>query len=171
MRRKSGQALIKRGLQNVQNGERDQYCQMFQRGQKKRSGNWMCPVLLGDLDKNISGRGGGNGSESTEIKNKGAWGSRQSKSNKSLAHSWAREWGNIQLALKLEGQWICGSRWCSILLCNLWYGTKLYRDAFPIFPLLPGVEVIKVPESMKDREGGALECGDTRYPATLARRL
>lgn len=168
MRREFGQALMKRGLQNVQHGERDQYCQMFQRGQKKRSAHWMCPlVLLGDLDKSISGRGGGNGSESTEIKNKGEWGSTESKSNKSLAHSWAGEWGNTQLALRL-GQWICGSRWCSILLCNLWYGTELYKD---IFPLLPGVEVIKVPESMKDRGGGALECGDTRYPVTLARRL
>lgn len=68
MRREFGQVLMKRGLQNVQN--RDQYCQVFQRGQNQRSARWLCQLVL--LDKSISGRGGGNGSESTEIKNKGA---------------------------------------------------------------------------------------------------
>lgn len=45
----------------------------FREVKKQRSARWLCQlVLLGDLDKSISGRGGGNGSESTEIKKKGA---------------------------------------------------------------------------------------------------
>lgn len=126
-----------------------------ERSEKESAQLDLSGILSGDLDKSVSRREACERERDCRVGSQGTRGRGDSDSDRSPAHSWAG--ATVSLLPSRQG-------FCSRRLCHL-------QSSMPLIaPLLPGAVAIKVPESMEGREGGALEWGDTRHPATLARK-